>query len=62
MSYDLKMFTTVDKSQAQSARTSMPRHLWFLTPELVILALIDKSVSTDEKQLMETTLDLSRYI
>ena len=50
------MYQNVDHEVANKAIASMKRHLWYLVPELVSLALFDKEVSPDEKQLIAVTL------
>ena len=55
--YDLKMYHQhIDKDVAHNALDSLKRHLWYLTPELVMLGLFNKSTTIDQKQLMAATL------
>ena len=56
MWYDLQSYRQHDQQIAQAALTSMRRHLWYLCPELVILALFDELTSYDEKQILATML------
>ena len=44
------MYKTIDEDISSIVLESIKRHLWFLTPELVILSLFDKDVSNDEKK------------
>ena len=39
-----------------AATTSSQNHLWYLCPELVVLALFDEGVSDDEKSRIATAL------
>ena len=34
----------------------MKRHFWYLTPEMMVMALFDDGLSLDQRQLMATTL------
>ena len=54
--YDLQMYANVDDQLAGKALNSMKNHLWYLVPELVVLAMFDSKVSYEEKQLMAVTL------
>ena len=54
--YDLVSFKVIDKVLAESALESLKRHLWYLTPELVVLGMFDDNLSIDDKQLMAVTL------
>ena len=54
--HNLTNFKRIDKDLAESALKSLKRHLWYLTPELVVLALFDNQISVDDKQLMAATL------
>lgn len=54
--YDLKMYKQVDKDIADCALSSVKKHLWYLTPELVMLGLFNANMSIDDKQLMAATL------
>ncbi len=54
--YDLKAYEQHDQEIARAGLVSMRRHLWYLCPELVVLALFDEGVSIDEKQLIATML------
>lgn len=56
MWYDLQQYSQHDQEIGQSALASMRRHLWYLCPELVVLALFDEHTDIEEKQLMATTL------
>ncbi len=53
--YDLKQFRDHDRVAADVALTSAHRHLWYLTPELVVFSLFDPNVPDDEKAIMATT-------
>ena len=54
--YNLHMYRHVDEVLAGKAISSVKRHLWYIVPELVVLALFDDEVLNDEKQVMATTL------
>lgn len=54
--YDLQLYRQHDQLIATAALTSMRRHLWYLCPELVILALFDDGTPTEDKQLMAVVL------
>lgn len=54
--YDLNRYREYDQVIAASAQTSMRRHLWYLCPEVVVLALFDDDTTTEEKRLMAAQL------
>ncbi len=54
--YDLCEFRRYDQVAANQALTSVRRHLWYLTPELVILSLFDDNIPDIEKIVMAQTL------
>jgi hypothetical protein len=54
--YDLRLYHRHDRDIAQAALTSVRRHLWYLCPELVVLALFDDFTTYDEKQMIAVTL------
>ena len=54
--YDLQMYRRVDAEVANKALASVKKHLWYLAPELVVLALFDDGLSLDEKGIMAVTL------
>ena len=54
--YDLKTYQHYDQEIAEAALGSVRRHLWYLCPELVVLALFDDHTTVDEKQQMAVTL------
>ena len=54
--YDLQKYRAVDMEVGDAALVSARRHLWYLTPELVVLALFDADLPDDEKKLMAQTL------
>ena len=50
------MYRHVDAQLSAMAIQSLSNHLWYLVPELAVLAMFDTSVSGNEKLLMSTTL------
>ena len=50
------MYRLVDAQLSAMAIQSLSNHLWYLVPELVVLAMFDTSVSDNEKLLMSITL------
>lgn len=54
--YDLKQYHLHEPDIAEATMKSMRRHLWYLTPELVILSLFDEELPDTEKMMMELTL------
>ena len=53
--YDLNMYRHVGAQLSAMAIQSLSNHLWYLVPELAVLAMFDTSVSDNEKLLMSTT-------
>ncbi len=49
-------FQTVDATVAQEVQTSIQRHLWYLTEQLVVLALFDTGVADEVRSAMATKL------
>ena len=45
----MKRYNFVDPSAALEVQNSLLRHQWYLTQEMVILALFDKEVSDEQK-------------
>ena len=56
MWYDLQRYLDYDRQIADAALSSVRRHLWYLCPELVVLALFHDFTTYDEKQMIATTL------
>ena len=54
--YDLQRYRVYAPVIADAAQMSAKRHLWYLTPQLVVLALFDDDLQDDEKQQMAHTL------
>ena len=54
--YDLVRYEHFELMLARAARTSIRRHLWYLTPELVVLCLFDNHLPEEEKQIMAAAL------
>lgn len=54
--YDLKEYRRFDAQAADAALISVRRHLWYLSPELVIFSLFDDKVSAYEKKLMANAI------
>ena len=54
--YDLQTYLQFDQDIARAAITSVRRHLWYLCPQLVVLALFDSFTSIQEKQAMARAL------
>lgn len=54
--YSLIQYQHIDPEIAASAKASMRRHLWYLTPELVVFGLFDDGLPNQEKQLMAVEL------
>ena len=46
----LTMYQNIDRDISECVLKSVVRHLWYLTPELIPLALFDNAVSDDEKK------------
>ena len=56
MWYDLKRYRQYDRVISDAALSSVRRHLWYLCPELVVLALFDYHTTLEDKQVMAVTL------
>ena len=54
--YDLIRYEHFEPQLARAVRTSIRRHLWYLTPELVVLCLFDDHLPEEEKQMMAAAL------
>lgn len=54
--YDLQEYRTYDREAANQALASVRRHLWYLTPELIILSLFDDEIPDVQKGAMAQTL------
>lgn len=54
--YDLREYREIDRVIAEAALASAYRHLWYLVPEMAVLALFDDNVSHPEKTELKTTL------
>ena len=54
--YDLIAYHHYDREIAQASLASVRRHLWYLCPELVVLALFDDFTTYDEKQMIAVSL------
>ncbi len=54
--YDLQSYRQHDQEIAEAALISMRRHLWYLCPELVPLALFDDYTPIEEKQTIAVSL------
>ncbi len=55
--YDVQQYWQYNLVAANEAFISIQCHLWYLTPELVVLALFDDIVSNDVKRMMAATLN-----
>ena len=53
------IFQVVDAPLAKTVRKSIERHLWYLTEQLVTLALFDRHVDLDTKSAIATQLQKS---
>ena len=49
-------FRVVNKKVSESALKALDRHLWYLTEELVVLAIFSSKVSLEEKEKMANKL------
>ena len=56
MYYDLQLYKSIDSEISRKGIETIKRHLWYLTPEMVVMALFDNGLTLDQKQLMATTL------
>ena len=54
--YDLQSYVQFDRDIARAALSSARRHLWYLCPELVVLALFDADTSVQERHVLALTL------
>ena len=45
--FDLKVYQSIDIEIADITLKSVKKHLWYLTPELVMLGLFDRSMMTE---------------
>ena len=52
MYYNITEYQQYDQQIAKAARASVKRHLWYLRPELVVLALFDEGTPLEKKQIM----------
>ena len=53
---DLTAYMDVNQDVAKAALTKLHRHLWYLSEELVALALFDPLVTVEEKRQILTSL------
>lgn len=49
---ELDLYKEIDAEISQAALDALKRHLWYLSDELILLALFSEKVSNDEKNLM----------
>jgi hypothetical protein len=54
--YELHSYRSIDNQISRKAVTVFSRHEWYLTEEMVMMALFDSRVSHDLKQMMAVTL------
>lgn len=52
----LDSYSTINKPVAEAALKKMLHHLWYLSEELVALALFDKDVTIDDKRRMQAAI------
>lgn len=57
---NLLSYRDIDSVVAESALKAMKRHLWYLSAEMIPLALFDENVPSDERQLIADKLLMLR--